>query len=102
MADLIGARDIAERASQVAALGVNYLCVHTAYDVQKQGVDPLHEVRQVQPVVGSSALAVAGGVRPEMVTELLPFRPAIVVVGGFIANHRAPREAAQMIRSRFP
>jgi len=101
MADLIAAHNVAERAAEVAALGVDYLCVHTAYDVQREGVDPLHEVRRVQPVIGSEALAVAGGVQPDTVTELLPFQPAIVVVGGFIATHESPHQAAQAIRSRM-
>lgn len=101
MADLIAAHDIVTRAAEVTALGVDYLCVHTAYDVQSEGVDPLHDVRLVQPMAGSAALAVAGGVQPDTVTELLPFQPAIIVVGGFIANHESPRQAAQAIRSRM-
>ncbi len=101
MVDLVAVPDVATRATEVVELGADYICVHTAYDVQKEGVTPLRDVQQVQAVLGSEALAVAGGVTAETVTALLPYDPAIVVVGGYIANHAKPREAAQAIRDRL-
>ena len=102
MVDLIATPDAAQRAAQLDAIGADYLCVHTAYDIQSQSHDPLEELQRVQPLLRHGAMAVAGGVKPQIMPGLLPYNPAIVVVGGFITGHDDPRQAAQAIREHFP
>jgi 3-keto-L-gulonate-6-phosphate decarboxylase len=41
---------------------------------------------------------VAGGINPQILPDLLAYRPAIVIVGGFITNHPEPRQAALQIK----
>ena len=101
MVDLIAAPQSGARAAEAAAMGADYVCVHTAYDLHKTGTTPLADIAGVHTVVGSGMLAVAGGLTPDTVKALLPYRPAIVVVGSYIARHAAPREAAQAIREQF-
>jgi len=101
MADLIAAPDTVRRAGEIDALGVDYICVHTAVDVQVQGLDPLEELRLVRPTLRRAGMAVAGGVRPEIMAGIALHRPEIVVVGGFITGHAEPRRAAREIRERF-
>jgi 3-hexulose-6-phosphate synthase len=101
MVDLIAAGDVGERAGQVDAMGVDYVCVHTAFDVQARGRDPLEELHQVQPALQQAAAAVAGGVKPETMARIAPYGPQIVIVGGFITGHAQPRQAALEIRRLF-
>ena len=101
MADLIAAPDASRRAGETDAIGVNYICVHTAVDVQTQGLDPLEELRLVMPVLRQAGMAVAGGVKPEIMADIVSYRPEIVVVGGFITGCAEPRRAAREIRRLF-
>jgi len=102
MVDLIATPDAAQRAAQLDVMGADYLCVHTAYDIQSQGHDPLEELQRVQTLLRHGAMAVAGGVKPQIMPGLLPYNPEIVVVGGFITGHDDPRQAAQAIKEHFP
>jgi len=40
MVDMIGVRNLAERAAEIDCLGAHYVCVHTAFDQQRTGEDP--------------------------------------------------------------
>ena len=101
MSDLIATRDIAGRAGEIDAMGVDYICVHTAFDVQAQGPDPLEELRLVRPVLRHAGIAVAGGVKPDTMADIASHHPEIVIVGGFITGHTEPRQAALEIRKLF-
>ncbi|MBI4553162.1 MAG: orotidine 5'-phosphate decarboxylase [Candidatus Latescibacteria bacterium] len=101
MADLIAAKDVLQRADELDAMGVDYLCVHTATDLQAHGQDPLDALRRVQPVLRRARIAVAGGVTPALMKDIVPQHPDIVIVGSFITRHDAPRHAAQRIRASF-
>ena len=98
MVDLIAVSDVRERIDQIDAIGPDYCCVHTAFDLQDHGVDPLQEIQLVQSALKRAKMAVAGGINPEILPDILPYRPAVVIVGGFIANHPAPRQATLEIR----
>ena len=43
-------------------------------------------------------MAVAGGINPEILPDIIGYHPAVVIVGGFITNHPDPRRAALEIR----
>ena len=53
--DLINTADPAARAAEVEALGVDIVCVHTAFDVQHHS-DPLQELRAVRGAVDRCVL----------------------------------------------
>jgi 3-hexulose-6-phosphate synthase len=98
MIDLIAVNDVQKRTDQIDIISPDYFCVHTAFDLQDQGVEPLREIPLVQSVLKRSQLAVAGGIDPEILPDIVAYRPAVVVVGGFITNHPKPRQAALEIR----
>ena len=103
MVDLIATANPALRAAQVAALGVDIVCVHTAFDVQAHA-DPLMELREVKAMVGDGvALACAGGIKDDGVCmeALMLERPDIVVVGGYIGNAGCKPTANGNIRQHF-
>ncbi len=101
MVDLIAVPDVADRADQVDRMGVDYVCVHTAFDLQSQGMNPVEELRLVRPCLQRASMAVAGGIRPETLGPIAPFGPEIVVVGGFVTGDPDPRRAATEIRQSF-
>jgi len=94
LVDLIGCPDIPERAAELLRLGADVICVHTAFDRQQSGANPLEELSQLLEVAPSERAAVAGGIRPETLSQVREFAPRIVVVGSYLADHSRPREAA--------
>ena len=96
MVDLINVGDCLERAKQLEALGVRILCLHTAYDLQDDGIDPLAELAAVRQAV-DCPLAVAGGLNRDTVGPALERGADIVIVGGAIHKHESPGQAAEEI-----
>lgn len=100
MADLIAVADIAGRAKEVEQLGVDYVCVHTAFDIQESH-NPLAELTILSAVVPKEKRAVAGGVKLSTLNEIIQYCPEIVVVGGAITNQPDRRAAALEIKRRL-
>ncbi len=98
MADLISVADVAPRAGELVALGIDFVCVHTAYDRQASGADPLDDLRLAGGAIGRPKLAVAGGIDAAKAKQLVDQRPAIVVVGGAITGAADRRAAADEIK----
>ena len=98
MVDLIAVGDVRGRINQIEAIAPDYCCVHTAFDLQDRGMDPLREIQLVQSVLKRAKMAVAGGINPEILPDIIAYRPVVVIVGGFITNHPDPRQAALEIR----
>jgi 3-hexulose-6-phosphate synthase len=101
MIDLISASDVQKRAREIEALGADYICVHTAFDVQSQGQSPLEELQLVQRVCHKARIAVAGGIRPDTLPQIVTHTPDIVVVGGFITGQTDKRKAALEVKQLF-
>jgi 3-hexulose-6-phosphate synthase len=102
MVDLMQVSDQAERSRQLLAMGCDYLCVHTAYDLhQQQAATPLHDLELLRKALPAAALAVAGGINLEMLEAVAPFHPAIVIVGGAIGRAASPGEAARRLRQKL-
>lgn len=99
MVDLLAAGDPAKRAMRMRELGADYVCVHTAFDVQAS-CDPLEELALVSKAVHSSCIGVAGGVKLETLAAIVGHRPAIVIVGGALTNLALPalRETATRMK----
>ena len=98
MIDLIAVSDVQGRIDQIEAIAPDYCCVHTAFDLQDHGVHPLREIQRAQSALKRAKLAVAGGINPQILPDIIAYRPAVVIVGGFITNHPEPRQAALEIR----
>ena len=98
LVDLIAVDEVNKRAQKLDTMGVDYICVHTAFDIQRKGMNPLQELQLVHPVLKQARIAVAGGVKPETLPQITTYRPEIVIVGGFITGHPNPRQAAREIR----
>jgi 3-hexulose-6-phosphate synthase len=99
MADLIAVAVPARRAAEAAEAGVHYLCCHTAFDMQSTGADPVRELAELRSAFHGARLAVAGGVTPERIGLLKPYRPEVVIVGGYVTRAADPRAAITEIRT---
>jgi len=105
MVDLIAVSDVRKRVGELEILGVDHICVHTAFDVQSHGQSPLEELRLVEMVRKEAQIAVAGGIKPDTLRKALAYHPDIVVVGSFITGHADKRKATleikQLLQSRL-
>lgn len=101
MADLLATADPAARALDMERLGVRHVCVHTAFDLQASGCEPLEELIVVSKAVTRAGVAVAGGVNLANLPEIARHNPGIVVVGGSLTNLASPerRDAALKMKA---
>lgn len=93
MADLLHVCNIADRAKALIDLNVDFVCVHTAFDLRSQGKTPLDELRLLAEIVPSNRIAVAGGISISTLDQYLAENPAIVVMGGALCGALNIRQA---------
>lgn len=98
MLDLLGLEINELKIAHLDRLGADYLCVHTAIDDQQSGSSPLDNLEKVSRMLKNSRLAVAGGLNETNLPRIMPFHPAIVIVGGGITRNGDPAEAAVRVR----
>lgn len=101
MVDLIDVPDVRQRAIEVDRLGVDYVCVHTAFDLQSSGQDPLEELEMILDVLQHAQAGVAGGVKLATFDAIASLNPGIIVVGGGITNQPDPKAAAKALKARM-
>jgi 3-hexulose-6-phosphate synthase len=94
MADMIAVTDIRKRTKEIDRTGVDYICIHTASDVQAAGRNPLEELILVREIIRNAKIAVAGGINPETLKLIIAYKPEIVVVGSAITGKPDKRAAA--------
>ena len=64
---------------------VDYIAVHTGYDLQAEGQSPLDSLRTVKSVIKNSKV-VSGGIKPDTIKDIVAEQPDLVIVGGGIAD----------------
>ncbi|AQQ52028.1 3-hexulose-6-phosphate synthase [Planococcus lenghuensis] len=98
LVDMIAVKDIKTRAAEIDALGADYICVHTGYDLQAEGKDSFEDLRTIKGVVKNAKTAIAGGIKLETLPEVIEAQPDLVIVGGGITSKENKEEAAAQIR----
>ena len=98
LVDMIAVQDLEKRAKDLDDLGADYIAVHTGYDLQAEGQSPLESLRKVKSVISNSKVAVAGGIKPDTIKDIIAENPDLIIVGGGIANADDPVEAAKQCR----
>ncbi|MEG1475987.1 MAG: 3-hexulose-6-phosphate synthase [Longicatena sp.] len=86
MIDMIAVKDLATRTKELDAMGVDLICVHTAFDVQSTQKGPLDELKLVNTLVKHAKSAVAGGVKLATIDDIVREGAEVIVVGGAISN----------------
>jgi len=97
MIDLIGARDMISRASELKELKPDYFCIHTGLDEQRKGKRPSEFLEEYLKKV-NYPYAIAGGIRPEDIPLLIEFLPEIIIVGGYVTKAPDPVIAAKTLK----
>ncbi len=95
LADMIGVTDVAERAGVLDGLGVDYLCVHTPYDLRASVLPPTEDLARVQSVARRAKAVVTGGISLQAIDTVVGFEPDVVVVGSAIMGAEDPVAAAR-------
>ncbi|MEK5361215.1 3-hexulose-6-phosphate synthase [Peribacillus sp. FSL K6-5616] len=87
LVDMIAVKDLETRAKEVDAFGVDYICVHTGYDLQAVGKNSFEDLQTIKRVVKNAKTAVAGGIKLDTLPEVIKAQPDLVIVGGGITGH---------------
>ncbi|MDR4946760.1 3-hexulose-6-phosphate synthase [Neobacillus cucumis] len=94
LVDMIAVKDLAGRAKEVDAMGVDYICVHTGYDLQAVGKNSFEDLQTIKSVVKNAKTAIAGGIKLETLPEVVKVNPDLVIVGGGITGQADKKVAA--------
>ena len=104
LVDMIAVKDLTGRAKEVDAMGVDYICVHTGYDLQAVGKNSFEDLQTIKSVVKNAKTAIAGGIKLETLPEVIKVNPDLVIVGGGITRQADKKAAAakmqQMIKEQ--
>lgn len=87
LVDLIGISDVETTAKYLDELGVDYICVHTASDVQSDKNNPIDELRRIRKIVKNAKVSVAGGINFTTLDTIMKEQPDVIIVGSAI--HKA-------------
>jgi len=98
LVDMIGIKDIKSRAKELDELGVDYICVHTGYDLQAIGQNSFADLMTIKNVVKNAKTAIAGGIKLDTLPEVVKLKPDLIIVGGGIANQEDKAAAAAKMK----
>ncbi|MCZ8494556.1 3-hexulose-6-phosphate synthase [Priestia sp. Y58] len=98
LVDMINVKNLEQRAQEVDALGVDYICVHTGYDLQAEGETPFEQLQTIKRVVKNAKTAVAGGIKLNTLPEVVQSQPDLVIVGGGITSEKDKRNVAEEMK----
>ena len=100
MVDMICVERLEKRIKEVEAIGVDYVCVHIGVDMQKQGKNPLEELKAAKRVATAVKVAVAGGINLDSIDVIALEKPDVIIVGGGFKTEN-PGKTAEHIRARM-
>ncbi|MEH7557157.1 3-hexulose-6-phosphate synthase [Priestia megaterium] len=98
LVDMINVKNLEQRAKEVDALGVDYICVHTGYDLQAEGETPFEQLQTIKRVVKNAKTAVARGIKLNTLPEVVQSQPDLVIVGGGITSEKDKRNVAEEMK----
>lgn len=101
MIDMIAVKDLEQRTKEIDAMGVDYICVHTAFDIQSTGKNPLDELIIVNKAIKHAKSAVAGGVKLATIDAIVEEGAEIIVVGGAICNATSRSDTAKEMKQHL-
>jgi 3-hexulose-6-phosphate synthase len=84
VADMITCRNIVERMKEVDQLGVDFINVHIACDVQSVDNMPFEQLSIAKIVIKNAKIAVIGGINSGNIQKAVVYKPDIIVSGAGI------------------
>lgn len=101
MVDMMQVEKTRARATELAALGSDLLCLHTAHDQQASHGSPFAQLADLREALPSTGLAIAGGVSQSALAQILPLKPQVIIVGSAITAAADPRASARQFYERI-
>ncbi len=98
LVDMIAVKDLATRAKEVDEFGVDYICVHTGYDLQAVGKNSFEDLRTIKKAVKNAKTAIAGGIKLSTLQEAIDQNPDLIIVGGGITTVENKKEVASQMQ----
>jgi len=103
MADLIVSRKPVKRLKEIINLNykgkeLDYALAHSGLDRQASRRAPLTEIEAIAQVPNHPKLAIAGGIKPLDIQNIIQYPISIIIVGGAITNAENPREIAKQLK----
>ncbi|WP_300347927.1 3-hexulose-6-phosphate synthase [Clostridium sp.] len=98
LVDMIAVKDLATRAKEVDEFGVDYICVHTGYDLQAVGKNSFEDLRTIKKAVKNAKTAIAGGIKLSTLQEAIDQNPDLIIVGGGITTVENKKEVASKMQ----
>jgi len=97
MVDLMNLKDPLARAIEVEKLGVNIICMHVGISAQSREREIDQKMALVESLTNSVKvpIAVAGGIKVEVVPQLVKAGAKVLIVGGAITKSADPQEATK-------
>lgn len=97
MVDLMNLKDPLSRALEVEKLGVDMVCMHVGISAQSREREVDQKVALVQNLARSLKIpvSVAGGIKLEVVPQMVKAGARVLVVGGAITKSANPEEATK-------
>jgi 3-hexulose-6-phosphate synthase len=99
VADMITVQNFVERVKQVDRLGVDFIAVHLAVDLQSVENTPLEQLAIAKIIIKNAGIAIAGGINRNNIKMVIKETPDIIIVGSGIYNQSDKRACAQYIKS---
>lgn len=90
LVDLIGQPNPTNRSKELVNMGVDYIGIHIAHDVQNDNEDLAAEFELLKGIVEPAKIAVAGGINPKRVLQIVPYHPGIIIVGKALTSADDP------------
>jgi 3-hexulose-6-phosphate synthase len=101
MVDMMQVTDPVARGRDLLNLGCDYLCIHTAHDMQRAGHSPLDLLAHLRHELPNALLAVAGGISLNTIDAIAAYQPAVIVVGSAITCATDPAGTARALHERM-
>ena len=99
LVDMIAVKDKKARARELDEMGVDYICVHTGYDLQAVGQNSFEDLRTIKSVVKNAKTAIAGGIKMDTLSEVIAAQPDLIIVGGGITSQEDKKAAAAQMQN---
>ncbi|MBC8570709.1 3-hexulose-6-phosphate synthase [Zongyangia hominis] len=93
--DMLSVPDVVARAKELDAMGVDYIGVHTASDVQSLGRTPYEELEQIAKVVKNAKVAAAGGINLDTIGKVKALGADVGIVGSALTKAPDLRRAVE-------
>ena len=99
LADMMLVEDIEKRTRQLDAMGVDYICAHTAFDAQQTKESPFDELERIMRNITHAKAAIAGGINADNIGKLRAYAPEIVITGGYVCSSPDSAAALRLLKS---